>query len=447
MSSTIHAVRNAAAALKKAADPWNKEDRETADRIVSAAISVTGTPSLDRGFLDMLSGLLRRPFAELYLTHPGAALRLSAAIFATIIHDRISQSWKTRDPQSRSSWEQIGAILLAGVQDHVEAHSNDRVKMIVAQAYYAIICNVFFSVSPSIPLSSYSVSLRVSAYSLLSVTADGCVENKLKLRDSKILGGAKLGRAITLTKDYLALEQLLILLAYLLPPTQGRAQGRAERLTFLRDCFVDSTQCGKDLIELLRYVASPDWEVTSDKIVDILARDISVSQPFAMKSFVLNGSSDAQLNPINRFYLDRTSVLFNCEDEDSKIEGMHVPYDSIRQVDVSSSGTVVAQLLSPPQCHESLQVISDDAVIKMTIMIFPKDVKHFVRTLRIRGVTNRIKLNGIPIKQGIERTSVNISPTRLEFEGSGPSIASYESKLKVVEEGGMFGQLPPLTAT
>jgi len=76
--------------------------------------------------------------------------------------------------------------------------------------------------------------------------------------------------------DYLALEQLLILLAYLLPPTEGTAAGRAGRLCFLRDCFVDSTQCGKDLIELLKYVASPDWEITSDKIIDILARDISV---------------------------------------------------------------------------------------------------------------------------------------------------------------------------
>jgi hypothetical protein len=40
MSSSTQAVRNAAAALKKAADPWSKEGRETADRIVSAAISL-----------------------------------------------------------------------------------------------------------------------------------------------------------------------------------------------------------------------------------------------------------------------------------------------------------------------------------------------------------------------------------------------------------------------
>lgn len=79
--------------------------------------------------------------------------------------------------------------------------------------------------------------------------------------------------------DYLALEQLLILLAYLLPLTShtaGRTEGRSERLKFLHDCFDDSTERGKDLIDLLKYVASPDWEITSDKIVDILARDISV---------------------------------------------------------------------------------------------------------------------------------------------------------------------------
>lgn len=79
--------------------------------------------------------------------------------------------------------------------------------------------------------------------------------------------------------EYLALEQLLILLAYLLPHTShtaGRSVGRPERLRFLHDCFGDTTERGKELIDLLKCVASPDWEITSDKIVDILARDISV---------------------------------------------------------------------------------------------------------------------------------------------------------------------------
>jgi hypothetical protein len=63
-----------------------------------------------------------------------------------------------------------------------------------------------------------------------------------------------------------------------------------------------------------------------------------------------------------------------------------VPYDSMRHVDVSSSGAIVVELSSSPQCHESLQVVSDNSVIKMTVMIAQTDVEHFIRTLRIRGI-------------------------------------------------------------
>ena len=64
-------------------------------------------------------------------------------------------------------------------------------------------------------------------------------------------------------------------------------------------------------------------------------------------------------------------------------------YDSTRHVDISNSGTVVARLLSPPQLHETLQTISNDVPTTMTVTIAPKDVEHFVRTLRIRGMVRR----------------------------------------------------------
>ena len=40
--------------------------------------------------------------------------------------------------------------------------------------------------------------------------------------------------------------------------------------------------------------------------------------------------------------------------------------------------------------------------------------------------TNQIKLNGIPIRRATVRSSVNISPARLEFEKNDQSIASYQ---------------------
>jgi hypothetical protein len=63
-----------------------------------------------------------------------------------------------------------------------------------------------------------------------------------------------------------------------------------------------------------------------------------------------------------------------------------VPYDSMCHVDLSSSGTAIVELSSPPQCHESLQVSSNDSAITMTVMISQEDVEHFIRTLKIRGM-------------------------------------------------------------
>jgi hypothetical protein len=67
-----------------------------------------------------------------------------------------------------------------------------------------------------------------------------------------------------------------------------------------------------------------------------------------------------------------------------------VPYDTMRSVDVSSCGAVKVELSSPPQCHESLQVVSDNSAIKMTVMISQNDVEHFIRTLQIRGIVWRL---------------------------------------------------------
>ena len=84
--------------------------------------------------LNTFLGLLRRPFVELYITHSGPALRLSAAIFTAIIHDKIAQSWKTKDTQNKSNWEQVAAILLAGVQVVLAAFSDSTLLTIVLLA-------------------------------------------------------------------------------------------------------------------------------------------------------------------------------------------------------------------------------------------------------------------------------------------------------------------------
>ncbi|KAF8267847.1 hypothetical protein EI94DRAFT_1801158 [Lactarius quietus] len=448
MSSTKQVVRNAAAALKKAADPWSKEGRVNADRVASAAISVIDATSLSHGVLDMLSSLLRRPFAELYSTHPGTSLRLSAAILGTIIHDRIAPSWKSGDSQSKNDWEQVlpHSQPLLTTSTHPPHRIMWKVKTTSENGgsssflFNSVQC-VLFCIDthpvnkifgPTSSIREYPVCQGVAglqsrsymreilkAYSLLSTTADSCLENKDKLRDNKILGGARYHKDERLLSSGAASHIVGI------PITQYVPYGGTEQ--------------GKELIDLLKYVASPDWEITSDKIVDILARDISVTQPFVMNSFALRGVSGTRPSPVHRFYLDKTSILFNFEDEaeflDDRIEGMHVPYSSVEHVNISSSGTVAAQLGLPPLCHDSLQMLSNGAAIQMTVVLSPPDVERFARTLRVRGMTSRIKLDGVLTRKAAQRISVNRSPTRLEFDLNAKSSASYQNKVKAIEKG------------
>ena len=68
---------------------------------------------------------------------------------------------------------------------------------------------------------------------------------------------------------------------------------------------------------------------------------------------------------------------------------MHVPYNSVENVDISSLGTVVAQLSLPPLCHDSLQMLSNGAVIQVTIVLSPPDIERFARALKARGMVRR----------------------------------------------------------
>ena len=61
----------------------------------------------------------------------------------------------------------------------------------------------------------------------------------------------------------------------MIPATNGKARGRAERNAFIRSVFVQSSpddiKTGEKLAKMLECVPSSDWETTSTKIVYILA--------------------------------------------------------------------------------------------------------------------------------------------------------------------------------
>lgn len=76
--------------------------------------------------------------------------------------------------------------------------------------------------------------------------------------------------------DYTALEALLNLLARLLPPSTNRKK----RLAFINSVFINSDRfhkCGEDIVNLLQDQTVMDWELTSTKINEVIAKsDISM---------------------------------------------------------------------------------------------------------------------------------------------------------------------------
>lgn len=123
------------------------------------------TTALSHGVLDMLTTLLRRPFAELYLTHPGTSLRLSAAILATIIYDRIAPSWKSGDSQSKNDWEQVATVLLAGVQVRLDTYFLDHsVHLTFAHNIHGLPHRITWKAIATVGISSSSLKLQLTPF-------------------------------------------------------------------------------------------------------------------------------------------------------------------------------------------------------------------------------------------------------------------------------------------
>ncbi len=72
------------------------------------------------------------------------------------------------------------------------------------------------------------------------------------------------------------MEIILNLFARMIPPTNGNSAGRANRNAFIRSVFVqsspDDVKTGEELARMMETVSSADWDLTSSRIVDILAQ-------------------------------------------------------------------------------------------------------------------------------------------------------------------------------
>ncbi|KAI0318344.1 hypothetical protein OF83DRAFT_1116523 [Amylostereum chailletii] len=438
-------ISNLLKLLRRDAAPWSQRDRDAVERLASSVETLISTTSPSVQARIEAADLLRLSLPSFYKKFRSASLQLSVSVFSFIVRSKVAAAYKSRQEADMESWQLPAEAIINGVLDYFESQSeneaNSELKLDIGKIYYAEICKLFFSPLFPVPWTSFSLNLRVATYTLLTYTAQYCTPNQVKLR--KLLKGDNLGSIIVSTKDILALDELLNVLATLIPVTKGHADGRERRMVFIRECFLHTPirhPRGKDIVGILDNISSSNWEETSERIIDMLAKELEFPQPFVFDTFYVSGLATPHTEPVKRCYLDSMSILFNCvNDKDNTLEMSVVPYSSIRRISISEIGTVLVELSSPPIYHKTvLRAASgtSSSSITMTLTFTEDQIDRLLRTLRCRGLENRIVYNGTTLRSRTNRISINKVPTRLEFYDDSRIISqSYEERVKIVEEG------------
>ncbi|KAJ8517544.1 hypothetical protein ONZ45_g5281 [Pleurotus djamor] len=332
-----------------------------------------------------------------------ATLELCSKI-SLVIGDKI-KGVSESDEKLKGLWQSARRALLSGVLDFLDECRTAKSKDMIADALFPDLC-------ASLPLLDASTSATQAEINLLSTvkSAAGHPNNQKKLRSGSLLGGQRLGALISQTRDYLALESLLNLLATLLPLTNNNAAGRANRLTFIKSVFESGSPphftCGSELTSILQNVAARDWEVTAAKILGTLARcDFSWPQPFAVSHVTNDGCETFQA-----LYAHVSNIRISA----SKENGTHRKH-------------VVVHLDHPPLLGISVMKIANAQDIVLEFDIETDQASRLSQALKARRLTAKKEV----------KTSLCES-TSLDFDLNGNRAHEPSAQEKIATIGRIF---------
>ncbi|KAF8969811.1 hypothetical protein BDZ97DRAFT_161169 [Flammula alnicola] len=378
INTTFQHLENISTTTRK-----GKKDVEEAVTHLSSIARLLELPSASGNTFARLSEILRGRLLPLYRASLSLALDYAVAVFSFIHNNKLTPLSKSGNPQH--SWENLLISLLSGILDFLDENSNNKNRESVAFALYPALCSFYF-LQPAGPSLIFSGELLSVVYQVLIATADCHAQNAGKLRDYDV-GSARLGLTISQTKDFLALESLLDLLGSLIPPLKG---GRDKRTQFIKEVFDPSIfkYTSDPILGYLESISSPDWSVTSEKIIKVLAEyDISFPQPFEASSLVLNGLPIDSSSPV---YVDKLQFIANL-DKDGKIETLHIPFSTVLHILIFASADqeilVVVKILKPPMLGNEPISVSSDEEISVSWKIKKSHMNNFGRALKSRNLT------------------------------------------------------------
>ncbi|KAE9406427.1 hypothetical protein BT96DRAFT_851738, partial [Gymnopus androsaceus JB14] len=332
--------------------------------------------------LDELYALLRKPLVPLYATFLLPTMRLAAALVDGIHKFKIVVGRSKHDVSLLPQWERLQRAITAGVLDYLEETTTPNAsKSTIENCMFSVVCQHYFPLASESSYEEASLDLRCNVHLLLSNCVEEHPVNQSKLRDSNLLGGARLGLSISRTKEFLALESLFELFAGICPPKSSIDKHRR---------FVDSVfnptlfPLHKDLKNIAGSLNSNDWEAAATKFIEVLAR-MDISFPIVQRRDFRRFPS-----PSGRMYVDRDGLTSNIEQDDA-YDTFFIPYSNISKIHYSSystsSTTFTFDLTIPPTfggvIPETRQAVT------LAIDIPRGNREQFMASLKNRGLAHR----------------------------------------------------------
>ncbi|KAJ4480536.1 hypothetical protein C8J55DRAFT_560482 [Lentinula edodes] len=374
---------------------------------LSSILAKLESSSLDLPFVAETCVYFRKELTLLYQTFLLETLQFACALFDCIQSQKQSQKAIKNKFSILQSWEHVQKSILSGILDYLEEtqDSDHEINKSIAEYMFPVLCRHFFPSDPSPNYEEIDFELKTTVYIILSDTVKNQKILQRRLRDPKLLGGARFGLEITRARAYLHLEALFELFEKLLPENPDECS-----------LFVDSVfnpalfSRHQELKEMIASLKNQTWEDLFPKVVQTFAQmSVRFPQPISILNAKLSNNSPC---PSETLFVDQRGLTYN-KDVGDAIDTCHIVYHNIVKIRYSRysqpsilTTTFNFELTAPPTVGKD---VPEPEAVTLTVDVPRHERDDFLKALEARGLASRFDQTERKISLAVSDGPLNFS--------------------------------------
>ncbi|KAG8933746.1 hypothetical protein FRC02_011261 [Tulasnella sp. 418] len=338
----------------------------------------------------------------LYVACPEQSIHFVASVISHIYETHLSvlltrPEHSERLNSAQKLWEDVIDLGIAeGLQNYLQHPRANR--LMIGDALYHVLCTLLYQHSND-NLGSF---VKQQICVVLIDSSRDQKENKIRLRDDAVLGGARLGQLATSTNDYLYLDSLLSLACQLVP----RGRDLTARKSFVADMFCNpivATALGDKItrsLEEILLAPSRDGTVTVLRLLEKISEaDVARPQAFTTNT-VLFPIQRAKFSIFQeRVFIDETGIRFSIPDpkEEGMADAVEIQFDTVTQMRLQKQEKDVIgielRLKCPPKQMLRIrsELFSQDSSVVLSFDISFSEYSKMKRVLETRGLVAKTR--------------------------------------------------------